>query len=247
MNMNEFESRMYQHAANVEACMAAPLGGEFAVSAQIRRHSSRLKQLWLIPVAAAFLLGTTAFAVGNSLGWFAGREKEYSALPTRQEFVQDVGCEPVLIQRFENGYTFSRGYVENNRTGEAGDSRSFISCSFEYEKDGKPLWFTQEKSGFSVGDHGKLCRNYQGVALWYYCYINKFVPEGYEPTDTDRQAEAQGKLIITYGPEEIYLSRVSSLSWSMDGINYTLMQIDGELTAEELCAMAEEIIDGKDK
>lgn len=206
-------------------------------------RSSR-KLIAIVAIAAAFLIGTTAFAIGIfGSGWFAGKIAEFGQTST-QQFIIEEGYKPVHIQRFSNGYLYSRGHVLENQINDAelGIVDSFKSTTFEYEKDGDLLYFTQEKSGFPVNQFGTLFESYEGVELWYYSYINKFVPDGYEMSEEEKEAEASGKLIITYGPEEISSVRVSSLSWCVDGINYNLMQTDGKLSAEELCHMAREII-----
>lgn len=207
------------------------------------RSSKRL--IAIIAIAAAFLIGTTAFAIGIfGSGWFAGKIAEFGQTST-QQFIMEEGYKPIHIQRFSNGYIYSRGHVLENQINDAelGIVDSFKSTTFEYEKDGDLLYFTQEKSGFPVNQFGTLFESYDGIELWYYSYINKFVPDGYEMTDAEKEAEASGNLIITYGPEEISSVRVSSLSWTVDGINYNLMQTDGKLSAQELCRMAKEIIE----
>lgn len=203
------------------------------------------KLISIIAIAAAFLIGTTAFAVGVFYsGWFSGRIAEYGQNSTEQ-FVKAEGYEPVYIENFSNGYSYSRGHVLENQINDAelGTVDTFKSTTFEYEKDGDLLYFTQEKSPYPVNKFGSLFDSYEGIQLWYYSYINKFVPDDYVPSDADKAAEANGELIITYGPEKVSAARVSSLSWTVDGINYNLMQTDGNLSAEELCLMAIEIIE----
>lgn len=206
-------------------------------------RSSR-KLIAIVAIAAAFLIGTTAFAIGIfGSGWFAGKIAEFGQTST-QQFIIEEGYKPVHIQRFSNGYIYSRGHVLENQINDAelGIVDTFKSTTFEYEKDGDLLYFSQEKSGFPVNQFGTLFESYDGIELWYYSYINKLVPDDYEMSEEEKEAEASGKLIITYGPEEISSVRVSSLSWCVDGINYNLMQTDGNLSAEELCHMAREII-----
>ncbi len=245
MKMTEFERQLYEHAARVETHMVSPLDRKTEVLTMTRNKKSSAKmRICLIAIAAALLLGTTAFAASGSGGWFSVREKEYSSLPTEQQFVEDVGHEPVLIEYFENGYSYSSGSVMDNREieGEELLEEGFKSAAFVYEKDGDLLYFNQEKSQSPVNNFGSLYKSVEGIELWYYSYTNKLVPEDYEPTEADRAAEASGELIISYGPEEISVIEVCSLSWVKDGINYSLMQMDGKLSPQELCQMAEEII-----
>ena len=244
MKMTEFERLLYEHAARVETHMVSPLNKKTEVLTLTRNKKSSAKmRICLIAVAAAFLLGTTAFAISDG-GWFSFREKEYSTLPTEQQFAEDVGYEPVLIECFENGYSYSSGSVMDNREieGEELSEEGFKSAAFVYEKDGDLLFFNQEKSNSPVNNFGSLYKSVEGIELWYYSYTNKLVPEDYEPTEADKAAEESGELIISYGPEEISVIEVCSLSWVDDGINYSLMQMDGKLSPQELCRMAEEII-----
>lgn len=244
MKMTEFERQLYEHAARVETHMVSPLNRKTEVLTLTRNKKSSAKmRICLIAIAAAFLLGTTAFAISDG-GWFSFREKEYSTLPTQQQFAEDVGYEPVLIECFENGYSYSSGSVMDNREieGEELSEEGFKSAAFVYEKDGDLLFFNQEKSNSPVNNFGSLYKSVEGIELWYYSYTNKLVPADYEPTEADKAAEESGELIISYGPEEISVIEVCSLSWVNDGINYSLMQMDGKLSPQELCRMAEEII-----
>ena len=141
MKMTEFERLLYEHAARVETHMVSPLNRKTEVLTLTRNKKSSAKmRICLIAIAAAFLLGTTAFAISDG-GWFTFREKEYSTLPTQQQFAEDVGYEPVLIECFENGYSYSSGSVMDNREieGEELSEEGFKSAAFVYEKDGDLL------------------------------------------------------------------------------------------------------------
>ena len=244
MKMTEFERQLYEHAARVETHMVSPLNKKTEVLTLTRNKKSSAKmRICLIAIAAAFLLGTTAFAISDG-GWFSFREKTYPSLPTEQQYVEDLGHEPVLIESFENGYSYRSGAViDTQNTDEQTPTKDgFKSAVFIYEKDGDELHFCQDKGEHSVNSFGSLFKTVGDTELWYYSYTNKLVPEDYEPTEEDKAAEASGELIISYGPEEISVIEVCSLSWVNDGINYSLMQMDGKLSPQELCRMAEEII-----
>ena len=68
-----------------------------------------------------------------------------------------------------------------------------------------------------------------------------------EMTEADKEAEAEGKLVFSYGASDVTISEVQSVTWKQDGIEYQLMQIDGKLSAEELTEMAGEAIDRADR
>lgn len=253
MNISKFETSLREHGARMQKNIAIPSQKEWktlletdAVEAVTPKKTfSAKRRIPFIAIAAAFLLGITALAAGGfASGWFSGHAETYEELNARQ-YAREEGYEPIHVQSFGNGYSYSRGYVVTNQINDAdlGAVDTFQSTTFEYQKDGDLLLFTQERSEFPVNKFGSLLEPHEDIELWYYSYTNKFVPEGYEPSEADKTAEAEGQLILTYGPEEISVVTVSSLSWCKDGINYNLMQMDGKLSAEELCVMAKEIID----
>ena len=250
LNMSEFETSLREHGARMKKNTAIPYRKEWTALLETdlvvpAKTFAAKRRIPFIAIAAAFLLGITALAAGGFVsGWFSGHAETYEELNARQ-YARKEGYEPIHIQSFSNGYSYSRGYVVTNQINDAdlGEVDTFQSTTFEYQKGGYQLLFTQERSEFPVNKFGSLFETHSGIELWYYSYTNKFVPEGYEPSESDKAAEAEGKLILTYGPDEISMVTVSSLSWCKDGINYNLMQMDGELSAEELCVMAKEIID----
>ena len=213
---------------------------------QRKTNKSTPKRFAAILVAACLVmsLGIVAYAAVTS-GWFAGRDTEIAPTNT-QQFISEAGFEPIRIHSFRNGYAYVNSKVIDNQTTDAENSKgqTFKSVLFEYEKNGDLLYFNQDNSIQNPNALGSLTESYKGTDLWFYSYTNKFVPDGYEMTASEKEAEEKGDLIITYGAEEIFSAEVKSLSWRVDGMNCNLMQMDGQLSAEELCTMAKEIIDG---
>ena len=78
--------------------------------------------------------------------------------------------------------------------------------------------------------------------LYYSHYTNKFVPEDYQMTAQDKQDEASGKVVFSYGSSKVEKSEVQSVTWKKDGVQYQLLQMDGMLSSDELAAMAEEVL-----
>lgn len=242
----DFEIRMQSHAARIKEHMSAPFLDEMeelTMKKENRKIINYRKVIAIIAVAATFLLGSTAFACGVLDGWFSHGEKEYNSLPTEQQFVEDIGYAPVLIQEFENGYAFSNGYVVDN---ERADSKTalvekFKSSMFEYEKDGDLVYFSQEKFD-SAKPQGSVMDSFAGVDIYYFGYMNKMVPEDYELTEADKEAQASGELVFSWGSDSVMTMEVKSLTWIKEGILYNLLQTGGELSADELCSMAKEAI-----
>ena len=205
------------------------------------------KRVSLIAIAAALVLGITAFAAnGIVANWFSSSSSipDYKSLPTAQQVIKDIGYVPVLIDTFENGYTFKNGcVVNNNLTDEGGNSvEKFKSVSFDYEKDSDTVIFAQDKFNSETELPGDIVKTVKDTDIYYYAYTNKVVPADYKLTDADKKAEENGELVFSYGSDEIKIQKVQFVIWHKDGIQYQLLQMDGKLSANELADMAEEIV-----
>ena len=68
------------------------------------------------------------------------------------------------------------------------------------------------------------------------------MPPDYKLTKEDKEAEKNGELVFSYGSDKVEINVVSSVSWNVGDMHYTLMQIDGELSEKELADMALETL-----
>ena len=248
MKNHDFELKLYAHAACVKENMSAPFEKETEDFIMKNKNQSlktvKLKKVFaIVAVAAVFLLGSTAFASGVLTGWHSYSEKEYSSIPSEQEYIADVGYAPVLIQDFENGYSYNTGYVVNNEHADSktGEVEKFKSAMFEYEKNGELLYFWQEKSD-SISLGGDVVDSFAGVDIYYSNYMNKIVPEDYQMTEADKEAEEKGELVFSWGSDSVQIMEVKNACWSEDGISYMLLQTGGELTENDMVSMAKEAI-----
>mgnify|MGYP004468569215 CR=1 FL=1 len=205
------------------------------------------KKISLIAAAAALVLGITVFAASGMVSsWFRSSSSvpDYKSLPTAEQVTNDIGYTPVLIDAFKNGYSFKNGsVVNNNLADENGNSvEKFKSVSFDYEKDGDTVIFTQDKFNSETEPQGKVVKTVNNIGIYYYNYTNKSVPADYELTDDDKKAESSGEIVFSYGSPKVEISEVQSVTWVKDGIMYQLFQINGRLTSDELTEMADEIL-----
>lgn len=205
------------------------------------------KKISLIAIAATLALGITVFAASGIISnWYSSSssDPEYKTLPTEQQCIKDIGYVPALIETFGNGYSFGNGSViNNNLTDEKGNSvEKFKSVMFRYTKDGDEVTFSQDKYSSTTETIGEVITTVDGTDVYYYSYNNKVVPSDYEMTDEDKKAEANGELVFSYGSSEVEVIEVQSVSWTIDNMHYDLMQIDGNLSADELADMAAEVI-----
>lgn len=221
------------------------------VSASVERKSNTMKskkKIALIAVAATLVMGITVFAASGIISqWFSSSSSipDYETLPTAEQIVKDIGYEAVTIEEFSNGYKFNNGsIVDNALADETGNvAEKFKSVSFRYEKDGDEVIFSQDKFNSTVETSGKVIASIDDVDLYYDSYTNKLVPGDYKMTDEDKKAEENGELVFSYGMDEVKIVEVQAVSWQKDNTRYQLLQIDGNLSADELAEMAKEIIE----
>ena len=201
----------------------------------------------VIAAAAVLVLSITAFAANGVISkWCSSSsaDAEYKSLPSYEQCEKDVGYAPVLINSFENGYKFKEGSVVNNNLKDDSDKsvEKFKSITFRYEKNEDEVLLSADKFNSEMEKVGEVISAADGTDLYYTCYTNKVVPADYELTKEDEAAIENGDLVFSYGASEVSVREVQGLTWEDDGIRYSLTQIGGKLTMDELVEMANEII-----
>ncbi len=215
-----------------------------------RINTMSKKKITLIAAAAVMVLGITAFAASGIISsWNSSSSSvsDYTELPTAEQCIKDVGYAPILIEQFENGYTFNDGsIVSNSLEDESGKSvEKFKSFTFRYTKDDNELLLSQEKFNSEMENYGEIISSDKGVDIYYNEYTNKLVPPDYELTEEDKKAEANGDLVFSYGSAEVTVQNVKVLSWKVGDLHCSITAIDSPLSSDELVEMAYEIIQNK--
>lgn len=205
------------------------------------------KKIALIAVAAALTLGISAFAAGGVVSsWFSSSSSvpDYKSLPTAEEVKKDIGYDALIIGEFENGYAFKNGSVIDNglSDGDGNTVERFKSVSFDYEKEGDTVTFTEDCFSSEVGIAGEVVKSLNGTDIYYHSYKNKSVPADYQLTKEDKTAEESGELVFSYGSPEVEIHDIQTVTWMKDGMHFQMLQIDGRLSSGELVKMAEEVI-----
>lgn len=151
---------------------------------------------------------------------------------------------PVIIDKFDNGYVFKNGsVVDNGFADEDGNTvERFKSVSFDYEKEGNTVIFTEDCFSSEVGIAGEVVKSLNGTDIYYHSYKNKSVPGDYKLTEADKKAEESGDLVFSYGSPEVEIHDIKTVTWVKSGLHFQLLQIDGRLSSDELVKMAEEVI-----
>lgn len=209
-----------------------------------------IKRSMIFVTAIVMALGLTAFASGKiaSIVSSSSSIADYKKMPTQEEVTKEFGFSPKLVESFANGYTFKSGSIANcDMTDADGNSMgTFKSLGIEYAKEDDVINLSMEQVVDSEWlTKGGTPTDYNGVALYYGSYENKFVPADYKLTEQDKKDEASGKYVFSYGSNEIKLVKIQSVTWQQDGIGYCLLGMDSPLDKSELTKMAQEIVDKK--
>ncbi|WP_042274642.1 hypothetical protein [[Clostridium] dakarense] len=209
-----------------------------------------LKKKVIIALASTFVLGTTAFAAGKLFSTVGSTSNipTYTALPSVEQVNDDFGFNPKLVDKFENGYIFENGYTSNYEgLDEDGNSLGKTKAlNFEYKKDKSRINLSMEKGMLGeIDEKSVLIDKYNDIDVYYHSYANKLVPGDYEMTEQDKKDEASGKYVFSFGSEDIEISKIQYLGWKQDGINYSFLAKDSELSQDELVKMTHQIINEK--
>lgn len=223
----------------------------FLSSLKNERKNLRMKstrKTAIIAAAVVLVLGLSAFAATKLLvhTWHSSSSgiPEYTSVPTQETVKGDIGYDAVIIEEFSNGYKFDNGSVVNNDLRDENDNslERFKSVCFRYEKDGDTVIFSQDKYNSEAAMTGEEIDTIDGIDIYSSGYTSKIVPADYKMTEEDIKAEENGELVFSYGSSEVEIHDVKSVTWVVGDMHYNLMQIDGELSADELAKMAKEII-----
>ncbi len=208
------------------------------------------KKKVVVALAAAMVVGTTVFAAGKVFFTTSHGSNipTYTNIPTVEQVKDDFGFNPKLVKEFDNGYTFKGGYTVNNegfdeQSNSVGKTKEL---DFDYIKGEDKVNLSMENGRLGEQpEQEAVIDTYNGIDLYYYSNTYKFVPADYKMTEQDEQDKASGKYVFSYGSEKIEISQSKYLNWMQDGINYSFLAMDSDLSQDELVEMAHQVIDAK--
>lgn len=203
-------------------------------------------------LVATMVIGTTVFAAGKvtSITSSSSGKPTYTTIPTVEQVKKDFKANPKLVNKFDNGYTFVSGCIVNNKgTDDKGNfAGKTKSLDFDYTKGNDKLSLYIENG--KLGERSKketVVANYNGIDLYYCSYANKTEPENYKMTEQDKKDKLSGKYVFSFGADsdKEKISQVQSLNWMQDGIYYSFLGIDSNVSKDELVKMAQQVISTK--
>ncbi|MFA9463291.1 MAG: hypothetical protein ACERKN_03255 [Velocimicrobium sp.] len=229
------------------------------IDAEIKKKSKKeyfmkkrinIKRIAGIVVIASVLMTGTGFAAGKvqslvSSSNFINNESSFSKLPKEEK---RLGYEVKAIETFQNGYNFKEMSVDDVQGMDADNNQvaTYRELDITYEKEENEISLNISKG--MVTDDQKMPtekRQIDGILINYNLDTYKFVPENYELTQEDKENKEKDHYYISFGSDEVEVNEVSFLTWEEDGIKYSLMQYDTNLSVDELMDMATQIIASK--
>ena len=198
-------------------------------------------------IGSAYAISGVAHSTGTHIMRGTGEFTSLSALP---KVVKTAGYPITAVEKFSNGYTFrslflggEAAFDENNNV-----LKEYYSVTMTYAKPGaRELTVSVSPVLDLPGAHEAPVptgtRTVDGVELRYSRDHFKFVPEDYEKTGADLTAEKAGHYYISFGADVIMESEFAFVEFTLDGVEYTLMDSAADGDSEEtLCQMAAEIV-----
>lgn len=212
-------------------------------------NMSRSMGIRKIVVAAAVVaaFGVTAIAAMKAAGIESHtdlRDAVYSVSEI-QELSDDEDFGVKYIDEFSNGYKFEVGYPSVGKATDADGNtiKEYTSFAVEYKNgDSEIVFFTEPNA--DVVDMPTDCEtvDVDGTTVYTMEDKYKFVPPDYEMTEQDKEDEASGKYIFSYGTEEVEIQNVKQVMWKEGSVICTILEQTGTLDMDELVSMAEEVM-----
>ncbi|MEY8764770.1 MULTISPECIES: hypothetical protein [Clostridium] len=211
-----------------------------------------IKKKIIVGLVATMVIGTTVFAAGkvSSIISSSSSTPAYTTIPTAEQVRKDLKFNPKLVNKFGNGYTFVNGVIVNNKgiDNKGNFAGKTKSLDFTYAKGNDELSLYMENGRLGERSKGATAiANYNGIDLYYYSYTNKFVPSDYKMTEQDKKDKLSGKYVFSYGSDsdKEKISQVQCLNWMQDGINYSFLGSDSNVSKDDLVKMAQQVINTK--
>lgn len=163
-----------------------------------------------------------------------GGEKEVNSYEKLGELAAKLDYTPKYVQSFDNGFLFAAADVTDNQ----------LWLNYENPQTGEKLTcYAHTAAEEAQANPATLLEQQEGdVLLSYWSVDYKFVPADYQQTAEEAAAVAAGSLQMAWGSDEIQEQQLQSVVWQDGGVYYSLSGMDLSLTADELFAMAAQII-----
>ncbi|MFV0516097.1 MAG: hypothetical protein ACK5MV_01710 [Aminipila sp.] len=235
---------------NANEGLLKKINGEIELKEKGNRYMNNRKRTRGLLVACALLVLTTitCFAATRIVNYSGHLEDRFEEYPSERQMERVAGFLPKYVESFKNGYKFEIVFVgEYDGESKEGDKNTKLkSAEFTYVKDKDSVYLytmqMPEGTAFEGQLKGEQIFVNKDLSIIYYDYYNKMKPADYEMTHQDKEDEASGKYVFSFGEDYDTVKHIQTLGWEQEGITYSLECYDEKLTKDELVEMAKQII-----
>ena len=212
----------------------------------------------LIEGVICVLTTVSCVATTNLSSWYGSSSprNDIKTFPSEDLVQKKVGFVPKYVKSFSNGFEFDIfNYSDEEKINEEGKTIvKFKGADFYYKKDGAEKNQSLSMHAKKIDDkyleenisNNAVTEDYNGIKIEYTSSVYKAVPDGYEPSEEEKEQQKKGLLQIGYGDkdEKIIEYNTQNVSWYQDGISYDILNFDyNDLTQKDMINMAKEVID----
>ena len=204
----------------------------------------------LLVAAMVMMLAITAYATDfmNVKILCSGASKTYKSYEKMDQAMQEAGFRMDVTETFQNGYAFESVRVEDTHALDEYGKKVFsyreLSVQYRNAQGQRLVLIGHEdleeipQTDSPIAQSMRIGETTVNYTLDHY----KFVPEDYTPTEEDKAWMELPGNFISYGAEKVEETDVAFLTWTKDGISYTIMDPKAAQKPETLFAMAEKLI-----
>ena len=213
------------------------------------------KRIITFALAAVLMLalGISAYAIWGAPKWTATHNMEntgeYTSLNELPEVERIVGYDVCLVDRFTNGFAFSKLRVDGlaDYDEEYNVLKEYYGVNATYKTpDGAEMMLSLSPVSDSSSQEMRAASSKSVVGdtdVKIYRDHYKFVPKDYVKTPEDTAAEEGGHYYISFGADQIEEKDIASADIVLNNVIYTFYFNDAaECSDEMLIQMASELI-----
>ncbi len=210
-----------------------------------------MKKAAAAAVLACALTGTVCMAAEKiSSLYYVGSSSECDTVTDFADIAKlekKANVKTGALEVFRNGFAFENAdmievHAADAEGNQAGSSQTEIMIVYKNGDKYVNYAVEEENTKFTGEEYAdKQAIESDGVTYYYSQSNYLFVPEGYEPTAEEKEAQESEKLFISEGSDKREEKVCESLSWNADGQTYTLLGMDLDMSAEELLDMAKQM------
>lgn len=209
----------------------------------------------IVLITAILVVSISTICLGgshffSSVTSHSSKNDEITHYPTAEEVLENVDYLPKYPNSLPGGFAFKSAQPtamdfmdENNNK-----ALSQNTIDFYYTKpDLLNSQYLSLSTMPSVANQEQQAdytatTEYKGIALNYSADTYKFAPPDYELTAEDNENIAKGHYFVSYGSQEVEIRQMQFVSWTEGNIDYSILASDLNLTAEDMYAMAQAVI-----